>query len=243
MVQPVCDLLHRGGPLVWGELLLLARWGCQLWPDYPPADWTTEHSGKHCDFSKSAPLDIAGIHGLYHDLRRWVPQVLSGLDADTAGAELMLLERHGRSLLSSLDNLTSDAKGSKHRRRYDADFLIRCLLASMCLRHQKTMPKFVDSKIIPLLPAALQPLARSSLERGAWKLPTWDVSHELMLDTAMMLCRRDTFSSSACRYAFADSSPQGDRDWLICVLRTIRQDCLRECTKAAGDLAILAIRR
>eukprot|EP00969_Alexandrium_andersonii_P072895 3216614-Alexandrium_andersonii.AAC.1 len=56
------------------------------------------------------------------------------------------------------------APGGGRNTRYDAGFLIRCLLAARNLRRQKKLSTVVRDSLVPLMPPGLQDLARECLE-------------------------------------------------------------------------------
>ena len=170
------------------------------------------------DCATAAPACVDMLLELRSDLRRWAPRTLQHLpgDADNPddGAEEMLLERYVRSLQASCSKMVSawDRPGAN---KYSAEQLIRYLLAAQALRSQAPLPTFIQDKVVPLLPAALRTLALEATRSAA--LPARDTRLQLIVDTALMLWRREHCPLASCKYMFADSSPQGDRDWLICV--------------------------
>ncbi len=260
--EPVSVLLFAGR---WRELLLLARWPAAtlLWPDWPPADWVACRRGQHWARTQE-PASLADLRRLLADLRRWAPRIIQGAGAGSAlgspgssgepsaepasGAgereaeaeeEELRLEAHAAHLEATLLQTEQRRQPlTRQRVRHPAAWVIRCLLASQCLREQRKLRNVLEHHLLPLLPEPLRVLARNSFDANGWSLPAWDYSHQLLLDTAVMTWRRRHLATQPrVRYCFADASPQGDRDWFIIVVASIAFADRIPCMDAVEELS------
>ena len=88
-----------------------------------------------------------------------------------------------------------------------------------------------------MLPVQVQTQVRESMCNGTLRIPHWSTRLQLCLDVSVMRWRRQALSKQAeANYAFADSSPQGDRDWLVSVSSHIDADKLVAVSSAVGLL-------
>jgi len=102
---------------------------------------------------------------------------------------------------------------------YSTEFLLRACVAAYQLHNKSNLKVFVHEHMVPLMPSAVQPLLVEAMDRTRWRIPSWDTRLHLALDVSVMMWQRHIHQEQrgkplCSRYGFADSSPQGGRDWL-----------------------------
>ncbi|MFM7977884.1 MAG: hypothetical protein ACKPKO_01100, partial [Candidatus Fonsibacter sp.] len=82
-------------------------------------------------------------------------------------------------------------------------------------------------KILPMLPVQVQQQVLEIMVNGTLRIPHWSTRLQMCLDVSVMCWRRQAASKQVgTNYVIADSSPQGNRDWLVTVARCIDDDKL-----------------
>ena len=219
--------------------------------DWPDATWKSENAGKHLPPQSPTVLDMAKIKQIASHIRKWVPAVLSIQDDDEEAREAEKLSFE--SCLTYLDGLQVAAAeattgscgspcpgGNRAVAAFKPEFLIRCVLAARQLRHKQNLKSVIVDNFIPLLPQMLRPHLHRMLEDGRFKFPSKASAsrHQLVVDTAFSLWRQKFLSPRAgFRFLFADSSPQGGRDWMIVKYRFLAADLLLDTFSTVLKLA------
>ena len=202
----------------WSELLLLGRWA-RVFPDWPPADWVQDVRGKRHHHGNHS-LSVHSLETLARDLRRWSIPLLANLPDDDEGETVMKLERH----VAYLDAVVAGTRKADADKDESRKHVIQCLLLSRRLRHQGQLAPTVQ-KAVGLLPQSLRELAGTCVTEGWLQIPSASSLQrfQLTFDVALMLLRRRDMAADVIRYGFADSSPQGKRDWFIAKVHSIKR--------------------
>ena len=124
-----------------------------------------------------------------------------------------------------------DLKTWRRQRRPDCKYSSHCFLAAVLaasdLSGRHGVSSHITHRMMPLMPPAAINIMQDAMDQTSWKLSTVRASLVLILDVAIMLWRRQHLTaptqhaSFTLRYSFADSSPQGIRDWLVHVVRSV----------------------
>jgi hypothetical protein len=239
---PIVSLVLAGR---WSELLWLARWP-RIFTEWPPAEWISNHAGKHYAPRNTAVVSTSMLQTLSADLRGWAPRIVSDTmdgddDEDDGGRTVMRLEQHIRWLDDVVSNMRQESRmRGGHQQVTDEDVchVIRCLLFSKRLRQQTQVAESVE-KALQLLPLGLREMALQPLDRGWLQIPSASSLQrfQLSFDVGFMLWRRAHLSTMpAARFGFADASPQGGRDWFLIKVHTIENSKLVELMEAVTSL-------
>ena len=95
------------------------------------------------------------------------------------------------------------------RVRYSAELLVRGILAARGVRNKQLSGHHVVGQVLPLLPTPVRVLLEEMCSKSLFKVPAWRSRHQLIVDVAAMLTRRElVHGDHMLRYGFADSSPQ-----------------------------------
>ena len=148
----------------------------------------------------------------------------------------MVLESHVRYVDAIVDGLRCSPTA-----RFGVDTLMRCLLLSRRLRDGSKLAETVE-KACELLPSLVRDLALRTIHDGFLQVPSRASLQrfQLAFDVGVMLWRRKLATAAdgpACRYGFADSSPQGGRDWLIVKTCIIQSSKIVEVMEVVFELA------
>ena len=154
--------------------------------------------------------------------------------------EVCSLERHLRVLDAAIVDLQCDSalvnRGSQ-RDTVHTQHTLRAIFAAWGLRNKHGLNEYIRDKILPMLPVQVQTQVRESMCNGTLRIPHWSTRLQLCLDVSVMRWRRQALSKQVeANYVLADSSPQGDRDWLVSVSRRIDADKLVAVSSAVGLL-------
>ena len=156
------------------------------------------------------------------------------------------LERHLKLLDTWSERARSDfcSPGGAQLRgnTYSTEFLLRACVAAYQLHNKSNLKAFVHEHVVPLMPPAVKPLLVEAMEGLRWRIPSWSTSLHLALDVGVMTWQRHIHHEQrgkpmCSRYGFADSSPQGGRDWLVSVVRTVMPGDLRQFFSAVVFLS------
>ena len=127
------------------------------------------------------------------------------------GAEQLALERHLKMLDAVVAVPMQDPRPDclSKAARYSAEMLIHSTLAAHKLRDKSQLRRMLSSDALQLLPPLVRKVAGELMQSGAWRIPTWESRHQLMLDSAMMMVRRESYlQGEHVRFGLADSSLQ-----------------------------------
>ena len=157
----------------------------------------------------------------------------------------MILEAHVHFLEGVADGIIQNTREPRRSKtgaaqQYGAAFLMRSLLLSRRLRDQSTLAGTV-LLAINLLPPGLRDLAKSLVDAGAICIPSQSTLQrfQLVYDVGIMMWRRSLCGGEAvCRYGFADSSPQGGRDWFLVKTACIKSSQIVTVMEAVHELAV-----
>lgn len=217
----IADLVFRGR---WHNLVSSASWPHPWWRGWPDVEWATQQRNLFWKPDVEFAPTPAQLHVVARNLRMWAPHILEADDESRLDLEqtVRILDSWHFSLADP--NATMQSTGSGRQRRYTATFLLRVVIAAFALRDKAKLKEVVAQQLLPLMPPGLRDLATQALGTH-WHIPRFNTRLCLMLDCALMLHRRHTMDAEGplamTRYGFADSSPQGDRDWLISKVRCI----------------------
>jgi hypothetical protein len=155
---------------------------------------------------------------------------------DHSGEEQLSLERYLRTLDAVVNSNRYTADHGKNN-RYSPEMLIRTVFAASKLRNKGNWKQLLQTQVVPMLPLGARALAEAALHNNTWRIPHWSSRLQLSLDASVMMHRRNNYISRV-HYLLADSSPQGDRDWLIVCDKSIDQGMLTSVMRAVCDLTI-----
>lgn len=206
MVEPLAKLLFAES---LKEVVFLARWdgALSLFQNWPSPQWATCTSGKHY-FPPPVPVHVSHLQALASDLRRWSGRLAphAGGDDDEAvvgpNDDQQHLESHLRMIDSFVEELAPHhlalpIKQSKKHRQHAGRFLLSMVLASRFVKNPVNMESLMFDKLSNLLPIGLRSLVHGLFSSGALQLPCWDSRLLLLVDTALMLYRREHVSNHA----------------------------------------------
>ena len=210
-------------------------------PEASLTTWVAETQGRNEEPKALEPVRAAGLEDCARFIRTHSSLLLSHDDDE----HNVLFPLH--QCLSTLDNavrsLTSRHAMSEAMRRTQFNAFQLWSGFSICelLRDKKRLlEKTLRHALLftfPGLAGAEEEVFRDMM--GRVPSPSTLRRCGLMLDTAMMLTMRDRASADVLRFGWADSSPQGGRDWLLVVTDSIKRDRVLQVVAAANTLALL----
>ncbi len=232
----------------WHDVVLLARWP-RLWKSFPHAVWTSSYQGMHdndCgnEPSRSPSLEMKAAADL---LRKWAPTVFAKFTPGSAELvearaeaerSVAWLDRAFAATAQPITDLDTGAVAISSRRRpcapkdkhgkrvWDTETVLYYFRAALLLRDATMLPMAVR-----LLSKASFAALASPGTSGGGLLPVSAMPngktlmrYSLAVDAAAILMARDDATSIVARYGWADSSPQGGRDWLLSMVSECKHD-------------------
>ena len=164
--------------------------------------------------------------------------------------DVCALEKHLRVLDSTLESFHDHShflgvgKAKSIGIRYQTVYLLRSIIASQRLRDKHGLNKFVQEKVLPLLPDYARACVQECMDTVSWRVLVWSTRLQLCLDVSAMLCGRKALKDKPfVHYILADSSLQGDRDWLLHVSRQALQSSLPQIMQSVVQLTTDASRQ
>ena len=150
-------------------------------------------------------------------LREFAPRLLAScLDADQQGAEEFQLVSDVQFLESVAASVSSNPHGSDLGRMRPAESLIECLRGAHLLSNRGEFINVVRHGIRLVLPPALARALETRMQQGHLVLKKSAIIRgRFGFDCAFALLCRTELPAGGTWYAWADSSPQGGRDWLL----------------------------
>ena len=102
----------------------------------------------------------------------------------------------------------------------------------------------MQEKVLPLLPDYARACVQECMDTVSWRVLVWSTRLQLCLDVSAMLCSRKALKDKPfVHYILADSSLQGDRDWLLHVSRQALQSSLPQIMQSVVQLTTDASRQ
>lgn len=215
LVEPLAKLLFEGK---LSELVFLARWdgALSMFQQWPSPQWAAATKGKYY-VPPSVPIHLKHFQTLANDLRRWSGRLAPNDDGDEDGGvvgpndDQQHLESHLRVLDSFIEELAPHrlslpiAQSKKHR-SHAGRFLLSMVLAGRLVKNPVNLESLMFDKLNNLLPTGMRSILHGLFSSGALQLPTWDHRLLLLVDTALMLYRREHVSNQAGRTISTDAS-------------------------------------
>ena len=234
------------------EIVLLPRWTA-LWPNFPPnpVEIEIDHAPPAGGAAPENNLPhVSNPQQLADQLCKWAPAIVAAHGGSVAAE----LEKHVIWLREFAQSHSQPSRGPGKTQRWDSRVALFFFRGAWALRDFDNLPMAIRS-MGAATEAAQVPIEKSAdLERrgllapkrGELKdrdpCPSGSTLRKMAfyIDVAAMLWerRRRTRFPPVASYGWADSSPQGGRDWLISKMCSVRE---REGTPTIVDAARLAI--
>ena len=249
------QLLRRS----WEDVVLLARWP-RLWKSFPDVTWTSSYQGMHdndCgnEPTRSPSLELKAAADL---LRKWAPTVfakftpgsaelvearaeaersVAWLDRAFAATAQPTTDVHNGAVAISSRRRPCVSKDKHGKRVWGTETVLYYFRAALLLRDATMLPMAVR-----LLSKASFAALASPGTGGGGLLPVSAMPngktlmrYSLAVDAAAILMARDDATSIVARHGWADSSPQGGRDWLLSMVSECKHD-LAELHSVSSEL-------
>lgn len=246
---PIASAVFSGS---WTKLVLLGRWSGSLWPSFPRGTWRVVTSGQQERIREGL---VAGSSAerwaeAANALRRWAPAVLASQHGGPGSADFLATRSQLEDLVSSMEIHTEVADEQSRRaevreqRRWGSAELLIFWQAAALLKNMRALPEAVrmlSRAASAAIPAALamgrHPHPPDTAAPSAATLGRLSFA----VDIAAMLLARTNARPGATRYGWADSSPQGGRDWLLSKVSVVPGDVdLCDLHDAARTVASLS---
>jgi hypothetical protein len=234
------------------SVLLLGRWQVSQrlfshWPNEYFFAWSrsdelgivpTVRTLDQCRNTSDNPQWVqAELQGIANHIRSWAPQLL----------------QHDRGRLADLDHVvsfldvlgegfrTADLLEHTGRSRYEAIAIIHTVCASYALKRRDHLKNTVRTCISLVLPPVIKDSLLHCIDSGRFRLMSktslW--RYAFRLDVAFARLNWDRFdATSSVFYLWADSSPQGGRNWLLAQFHSIRRLGMQELASDVDRLAL-----
>ena len=220
----------------WTKLVLLARWSGTLWPSCPQVAWRRIMSGQQEQIrerlfvrSSAEPWAEAA-----NALRSWAPAVLASQDGGPVSAAFLATRGQLEDLCSLIefnaevaDQRSRRLEDIREQRRWGSAELQICWQAASLMKKMRALPEAVrllSKAVTAAIPAALATGCRPCPPEAAAPSEATLSRLNFAVDVAAMLLARANARPGATRYGWADSSPQGGRDWLLSKVSVIPGD-------------------
>ena len=131
----------------------------------------------------------------------------------------------------------------KCRLLYNAKFMVQALVMSDLLSNDRSLREVLSRAVRLVLPPALSEPLAAAIDSPSLRMPSASALSRwrFLLDASLMLHFRKSLHSEPClRYAMADSSTQGGRDYELLVPTTISVSSLQDAFRLAN--ALIAMR-
>ena len=229
--EPIASLLSRG---FWCSIGLLGPWSLpkELFEDeqFPPDELSElvyrpeEHWSSNLSYEK--------VSCLVQRVRSWAPLLLQNPSGDDDDNNLLRLEL--ADTVQWFDTLKDNMEHQGRPARYSSHVMIASVFLSMMLATRRRM-----AEVIPLaLKLALPGLDFGDLAKHIHFPRTTTLARAATyLDFAyMMLCREDFKREPHLLYVWADSSPQGGREWFMSMHACVAQGSVVDTFKVVNQL-------
>ena len=261
--QQVLELVMRSA---WKELLVLARFyihaRCgfpregRLWrvdsmptllPGYPTLQWIRHAlTDASLPTSAPAPLTSSALRSVALQLQQWAPRIApaSGGDPDEPGDDSpdeWRLRGCVGDLLAWADNLDRPAvELTRTGFQYTAAAMIHAFRVTRLLRRKMALKQVLERALDFLSPGLFSETLAKSSQTVPSKYTLWRAEFAIDLALIHMERRRNQVSADQpiLRWAWADSSPQLGRNWLVLRHHRVSQDHLLPAWEAAMELAL-----
>ena len=185
------------------------------------------------------------VQSVADHIRMWAPCILQASETegadDAAGAEMML-SRAVHKLDAVSHSLSGKALLDDVGPKHSAIQLVEILAVSQVLANQEELANVVRKCVALAVPPAFQSASFAKLQRHGKSVPSRRSVHraQFTFDVAWALHSRRFYSQSEeCPVAFffwADSSPQGGRDWMLCHCHAVRPRSAQQMREALAAL-------
>ncbi|CAK0866910.1 unnamed protein product [Prorocentrum cordatum] len=238
VVEPISwMILHRK----WCSMLWLGRWRIPIdvFPDFPPGDWTQARANKHdqCIGEGFPRLDADMFDSLLEALQRWRPIIRSAVDEDDFAEEDLIMYTAARFCrqMSLVLRRSSQPRGG--HAQYSSKAIISSIFFERMLGSHMHIKDAIPSAMSTIFPnSGLSELSR----RAAYPKASTISSSHVALDMAYMAMRPLRCPGGPMPhpvYAWADSSPQSGRNWFMMMERSGEMDQILDAAIASESLA------
>jgi hypothetical protein len=109
---------------------------------------------------------------------------------------------------------------------YSMSTLVKHMMMSKMLKRSKPLKQAIQGALSIALGDALSQKLMDDIRDGVLKIPgqTTLYRHELSIHAGWLLHNRISVSDDDCWFAMVDSSSQGGRDWVLCVVSMLRSE-------------------
>ncbi len=226
VARPFAEPLLSG---VWDGFVWLARWPA-LWESYPPRTFR-ESAPRVGERTDNSAVSSCTLERWAQQLRSWVPAAVEAHGAQ-ARKDLEHMVRGLQSLGGAAlqRELRESGVLSSRGTRWTSEEVAVAFAVSLQTRSAEGVRECVQVLSRGLMAPELAGEAPSGPTIRKMYLP---------MDTAFMLLQRTRAPRVCARYVWADSSPQGGRDWLLSRSTEVESDGapLLELMAAANTLA------
>ena len=256
LAKPFADMVLGGS---CQQIVFLSRWNKLPWKSFPAAGWSSAMSGLHdppaLNIHAAEVPEQKQLDNIARCLAKWTPAILAASPADwrlvREEIESLVVWLEGASAAARRRCLENAAGSAAEPRVWSSEALLLYFRAAHLLKDGSKLPVAIN-----LLSAAAAAECRASTSREQL-LPAdasrWPVSGRcgpgrstlrrlaFAVDVAAMMLEKRIRARlpSQATYGWADSSPQGQRDWLLSKTCVLRADSdIAALFRAANALAI-----
>ena len=230
LAAPLADLVARGSI---NQVVLLSHW-TRLWSEFPPPEWqgcAPAPAVGSIDLSMSAL--VARSASLASKLQNWAPILLQQAAGDSAALRTELEKEVA--WLQALGASGSQGAGNGGTSRWSSPAALLYFRAASELKSVQSLPSVIAivgaAQLASSNKGTAEMVSNESLIQGMTanngvKPPSATTLRRMCfaIDAGAMLLERSKRSRFRCAasYGWADSSPQGGRDWLLTKLASHR---------------------
>lgn len=249
---PILALIANGA---WSKVLLRARRADVVaagpWVDYPPLDWLAKLR-QDCMFGR---LECARLlpaprlkepfwTGLLENVQQWSvaykEHMKATLSDDEWGDLVLGINSKLRDFERFIMDMYQPTAGRTSKVRYSAQSLVDTVMHASFLRNMALHKEVSQFSISAVVPKCIRH-APALLDTGALPSKTTIYASLLTIDCAHMLWwrrRQAVQNRTSLMFYWADSSPQGGRDWLLTKFDYIRKDQIVDCLESFHYLCL-----